>query len=101
MSNAYRLAGDPVSALSHARTAMQLMETHGRPEEGESEVRLAYAEALHATGATQMSKRVIADAETRVLDMAAKIRDPAWRRSFLEAIPENAATLALARIRRE
>jgi hypothetical protein len=36
-----------------------------------------------------------------VLDKAAKIRDPAWRRSFLEAIPENAATLALARIRRD
>jgi tetratricopeptide (TPR) repeat protein/predicted Ser/Thr protein kinase len=101
LSRAYRLAGDPVSALSHARTAMQLMETHGRPEEGEAEVRLAYAEALFATGATEMGKRVIADAELRVLDKAAKIRDPAWRRSFLEAIPENAATLALARIRRD
>jgi tetratricopeptide (TPR) repeat protein/predicted Ser/Thr protein kinase len=101
LSNAYRLAGDPTSALVHARTAMQLMETHGRPEEGESEVRLAYAEALHATGAVQMASRVIADAEARVLEMAEKIRDRDWRRSFLEAIPENAATLALARIRRE
>ncbi|MDB4956768.1 MAG: protein kinase [Myxococcales bacterium] len=100
MSTACRLAGDPISALSHARTAMQLIETHGSPEEGEAEVRLAYAEALHATGAVQMSRRVIEDAESRVLAMAAKIRDPDWRRSFLEEIPVNAMTLARARLLR-
>lgn len=50
---------------------------------------------------TGSSPRTHTRASATVLDVAAKIRDPAWRRSFLEAIPENAATLALAQIRRE
>jgi hypothetical protein len=51
LSTAYRLGGDVQAALAHATTAMQLMDAHGRPEEGEHEVRLAYAQALYATGA--------------------------------------------------
>ena len=59
--------------------------------------RLAYAEALHATGALDDARRAIVDAESRVLDAAAKIRDPARRQVFLDAIVENANTLARAR----
>jgi hypothetical protein len=97
LSTAARLAGDIPAAIDHAALAMRLMETHGRPEEGEREVRLTYAEALSATGSHDEARRVIFDAEARLLEVAAKIGDPAWRRSFLEAIPENAGTLALAR----
>jgi hypothetical protein len=60
-------------------------------------VRLVRAEALHATGAHDAARRAIADARTRVLEIASRIADPAYRRSFLEAVPENARTLALAR----
>jgi hypothetical protein len=59
-------------------------------------VRLAHAEALHATGAHDAAGRAIADARARLLAIADKIADPAYKTSFLERVPENARTLALA-----
>jgi tetratricopeptide (TPR) repeat protein len=59
-------------------------------------VRLAHAEALRATGAHDAARRAIADARARLLAIADKIADPAYRTSFLEHVPENARTLALA-----
>ena len=96
-STACRLAGDAAGALAHARRALELIAIHGRPEEGEAAIRLAYAHALHATGAHDDAARAIGDAEKQLLETAAKIQDARWRASFLEAIPENAETLALAR----
>jgi hypothetical protein len=60
-------------------------------------LRLTRAEALHATGALDAARAAIADARAGLLAIAEPIRDPAYRRSFLEAVPENARTLALAR----
>jgi hypothetical protein len=60
-------------------------------------VRLARAEALHATGALEAAREAIADARARLLATADKIPDPGFRASFLEAVPENARTLELAR----
>jgi len=60
-------------------------------------VRLARAEALHATGAHDAARRAIEEARARVLATADRIADPAYRRSFLDDVPENARTLALAR----
>ena len=91
-----RLAGDPAGALHDAEAALALAAQHGRPEEGDAAMRLAYAEALHATGALDAARAAIADAEARLLDAAARIGDPAWRRSYLEAIPEHARTRHLA-----
>jgi eukaryotic-like serine/threonine-protein kinase len=59
-------------------------------------VRLAHAEALHATGAHDAARRVIADARARLLATADRIADPAYRQSFRKGVPENARTLALA-----
>jgi tetratricopeptide (TPR) repeat protein len=61
-------------------------------------VRLTHAEALHATGAHDAAARAIAGARARLLAIADKITDPAYRASFLERVPENARTLALAHI---
>jgi hypothetical protein len=60
-------------------------------------VRLGRAEALHATGAGDAAREAITDARARILATAAKISDPDYRRSFLEDVPENARTIALAR----
>ncbi|HSK05017.1 MAG TPA: AAA family ATPase, partial [Kofleriaceae bacterium] len=60
-------------------------------------IRLAHAEALHATGAHDAAHRAIAEARTRLFTIAARIPDPDYRQSFLESVPENARTLALAR----
>jgi tetratricopeptide (TPR) repeat protein len=60
-------------------------------------VRVVHAEALHATGRHDAARRAIADAHARLIAIAGKIADPGHRTSFLEAVPENARTLALAR----
>ncbi|HEX3478226.1 MAG TPA: protein kinase [Kofleriaceae bacterium] len=59
-------------------------------------VRLAHAEALHATGAHDAARRAIAGARTDLLAIAGRIGDPHYRHSFLHGVPENARTLALA-----
>jgi len=59
-------------------------------------VRLAHAEALHATGAHDAARAAIAQARARVLAVAGRIADPDYRASFLAHVPENARTLALA-----
>jgi len=60
-------------------------------------VRLARAEALHASGALDAARHAIADAQRRLLAIADRIGDPAYRHSFLHSVPENVRTLALAR----
>jgi tetratricopeptide (TPR) repeat protein len=60
-------------------------------------VRLAHAEALHATGAHDAARHAIAEARARLISIADRIADPACKQSFLENVPENARTLALAR----
>jgi hypothetical protein len=79
-------------------------------------VRLVHAEALRATGAHDAAARAIADARARLLAIADKITDPDYKAdararllaiadkitdpdykaSFLERVPENARTMALA-----
>jgi eukaryotic-like serine/threonine-protein kinase len=60
-------------------------------------IRLVRAEALHATGAQDAARAAITEARSRLLAIAEKIEDPAYRRSFLEDIPVSARTFALAR----
>ena len=55
-----------------------------------------HAEALHANGEHRAARAAVAAARDRLLARAACIGSDAWRRSFLENIPENARTLALA-----
>ncbi len=61
-------------------------------------VRLAHAEALHATGAHDAARAAIAGARRRLYAISGRIPDPGFRRSFLDGVPENARTLALARV---
>jgi tetratricopeptide (TPR) repeat protein len=60
-------------------------------------VRLAHAEALHATGAYDAARHAIAEARTHLLTIANRIAKPEYKKTFLEDVPENARTLALAR----
>jgi hypothetical protein len=60
-------------------------------------VGLAHAEALHATGDLDAARRAIADARAHLLAIADRIPDPAYRQGFLDSVPENARTVALAR----
>ena len=49
---------------------------------------------LRDAGHTVLS---VADGESGMAAAAAKIQDDTWRASFLEAVPENAEAIALAR----
>ncbi len=65
-------------------------------EEGESLIRLQHVLALEASRDTGRATLAIAEARRRLLARADRINDARLRRSFLDHIPENARTLALA-----
>jgi tetratricopeptide (TPR) repeat protein len=93
-----RLTGRaPGDAEGPAREAMDVLDALGGVEEGESYVRLTYAEALEATGDRDAAREAIATARVRILERAAMIHDPRWKESFLERVRENARTLELAK----
>ena len=87
----------PRRAEAPAREAMDVLEALGGVEEGESYVRLAFAEALDAAGDRDAARDAIATARVRIMERAAMIHDPAWKESFLSLVRENARTLELAK----
>jgi len=59
-------------------------------------VRLAHAEALEAAGDHAAACTAIRGGRERLLAIVNRIADPGYQKSFLENVPENARTLALA-----
>nr|WP_233561216.1 hypothetical protein [Sorangium cellulosum] len=96
LSRALLAQGRGEEALPAAREAFAQLEEAGSLEEGESLVRLAYAEALAAAGAAREAAEALAAAREQLLSRAAKISDPTFRERFLTCVPDNARTLALA-----
>jgi len=91
------LAMDRVAeALDVARDATRWAEAGGKLEEGDALVRLTYARALHASGDRGAALQRILDARDRLRERAATISNAAWKRTFLENIPEHATTFELA-----
>jgi tetratricopeptide (TPR) repeat protein len=91
-------AGDPAAALAEAKGAMTIFhELGGEIEEGEAQILLVHAEALHATGAAAAARAAIAAARARLDARTNRIVDPRRRASFRARVPENARTAACAR----
>jgi tetratricopeptide (TPR) repeat protein len=88
--------GRDAEAHASAGDAFATLEALGALEEGETLVRLVYAETLARAGARAELTEVIGEARARLLARAAKISDPALRERFLRAVPDNARTLDLA-----
>jgi tetratricopeptide (TPR) repeat protein len=82
-------------ALDAARAAHDALESLGGLDEGESLVRLAWAEALMANGRDEEAKAAIARAKERLDARSRTIVDASLRESFL-AVEENAKTTELA-----
>jgi hypothetical protein len=97
LSSALLLANDSAGALDEARRATELLGSGQAPEEVEARVRLALAQAAHASGERALAGDTIREARDRLLERAARIDDERLRASFLERVPEHAKTLALAR----
>ena len=74
---------------------MDLLRSLGALEEGEALVRLTYAEALRAAGDPAASGAA-REARDSLLARSEKIDDPSVRKTFLESVDENRATLNLA-----
>jgi tetratricopeptide (TPR) repeat protein len=85
-------AGD---ALEEASEAMCILEELGEVE-GETFIRLTYAEVLAATGDHTEATVVLRGLLKRLEVRAAAMDDAVLRRGFLERVPENARCLALA-----
>ncbi len=84
-------------ALPVAAEGMELLATLGGIEDGEANLRLAYAETLAARGDVDAARAACALACRRLFERAEKIGDLDARRSFLERVPEHARTISLAR----
>jgi hypothetical protein len=80
------------AAMAAAQAAMDLLESLGALEEGDTLVRLAHAEALAASG--RSPRLAITAAARRLRERAARIDLAEMQRSFLERVPENARTIA-------
>ena len=87
--------GDYGAARSFAEKGLAIVEELGALEEGEEKLRMTYAASLDALGDGDRAREVREDAQRRLRERAARIRDPRWRESFLENVPENAQLLAL------
>ncbi|WP_441293083.1 protein kinase domain-containing protein [Sorangium sp. KYC3313] len=88
--------GRAAEALAAAGEALAALESLGGLEEGESMIRLVYAEALMANGNIDEASAAIASARNKLLERAAKIGDPSWRDRFLYIVSDNARTLSFA-----
>jgi tetratricopeptide (TPR) repeat protein len=86
----------PAEAHAPAEAAMAILLRMEGIEEGESLIRLQHALALAAGGDEAGAAVALGEARRRILERADRINDPRLRRSFLDHIPENARTLALA-----
>ncbi|AUX34788.1 MULTISPECIES: serine/threonine-protein kinase [Sorangium] len=84
-------------AMQAAAEASEQLAAFGTLEEGESHVRLTYAEALAASGRHAEASAAIASARAALLARAEKLRDSTWRERFLRDVPDNARTLERAR----
>jgi hypothetical protein len=88
--------GRAADALAAAADAMAQYEALGAFGYRGAFARLVHVEALEATGDHAAACRALTTALDRVVANAGKVGAPELRHSFLEAVPENARTLALA-----
>lgn len=88
-------------AAEPAAEAIRLLDALGGVEEGESYLRLTFAETRLALGDLDGARDALATARVRILERAAMIHDPIWKSYFLERVPENARTLELSQQSRQ
>jgi ATP/maltotriose-dependent transcriptional regulator MalT len=91
--------GKPEEALAAAEEGMArqaAMQMHDHFFRG-AFLRLVHIESLAVNGCRDEAREAVASASDRLLAIVAKIDDPAYRKSFLEDVPENRRTLELAR----
>jgi tetratricopeptide (TPR) repeat protein len=94
LSSVLLAQGHVAEALAEARSAHAAAE---QAEEGEALIRLVLVEALLAGGEVEAAREAVERAGARLIERSETIKNPAWRRAFLEDVEENARTLSLLR----
>lgn len=85
------------AALEDAHAGIEGLESLGQLQEGESLIRLTWAEALAAVGRHEEARAAIMEARRRLDARAERIDDATLRASFLDRVAENARIVRLAR----
>ncbi|HEY1960541.1 MAG TPA: protein kinase [Polyangiaceae bacterium] len=84
-------------AFGVASEAFAILTEAGSVDDGDVRVRLAWIEALLASGAHEEGRAVLAATQAKLDERARRLDDPELRAFFLERVPENARVMALAR----
>ncbi len=95
LARALLAAGRVAEAREASQRGLHLLEELGGIDDGEALIRLTWAEILAAAGDPGAGAAALA-ARDRLLARAERIRDPRVRAMFMDKVPENAATIALA-----
>ena len=82
-------------ALLAAEQGEALLASQGGLEEGEVIIRLARAEALHASGRVDEARLAVRAVRDAVVLRASKIGNDEWQRSYLDRVEENRRALQL------
>ena len=97
LARSLRNQGRISEAIAYAREAYLQLEAMGQVEDGDSTIRLAYAECLAASSDLVEARQVITKAMERLSKQAGSIDNPEWRQSFLNRIPEHRRIIELSR----
>ncbi|AUX24233.1 protein kinase [Sorangium cellulosum] len=89
--------GRAEEAAREAEQVIALVRGAGVFDARHASLLLTRAEALDAAGEAEAARAALREAREDLLTRAARIEDPAYRRSFLERVPEHARTLLVAR----
>ncbi len=84
-------------ALELATAAHAVLAEHGTLDDGEMRVRLAWIEALIASGDAPRAREALHEATAILGERARKLGDDGLRASLLARVPENARVMSLAR----
>jgi hypothetical protein len=93
LARALLAIGEGARALEIARAAAQSIDSSDCVTEADVRVRLAYADALAASGDRDGAERERRRASALLGDRAARIPDPVWRRRFVSDVREHASVL--------
>src|SRR5262249_6299392 len=89
--------GRAVESLTVAEAGVVELERLGIEGSGEIDLRLSWAEALHAVGRAEAAHAALADTLPRLKKRLDDIPEPAARERYLTNVPANARVVALAR----
>ena len=85
----------PQQALEQAEQAIELLQGLEGQSAKEAAIRLVWAEALYQNEQREKAREAISRARDLLLASSDRIDQPAWRQSFLQAVPDHARILEL------